>query len=166
MTTHDRGFTITRLIGAPREAVWRAWTDPAHLGWFFNPDHDPGVDAVSVDLRVGGAWRQRMVIGADTSYLTGGVYRAIDPPERLVFTWGAVGGWPELDPADPESAEAPLATVLLNDLGERTELVFRVDFPAGVDTERLQAWLARGIREGWTATIDRLVTATADSPVS
>lgn len=166
MTAHDRGFTITRLLGARREAVWRAWTDPAHLGWFFNPDHEPGVDAVSVDLRVGGAWRQRMVVGADTSYVTGGVYREIDPPERLVFTWGAVGGWPELDPADPESAEAPLATVLLNDLGERTELVFRVDFPAGVDTERLQAWLARGIREGWTETIDRLVTATAESRVS
>lgn len=107
-----------------------------------------------------------MVIDADTSYVTGGVYRVIDPPERLVFTWGAVGGWPELDLADPESAEAPLATVLLNDLGDRTELVFRIDFPAGVDTERLQAWLARGIRDGWTDTIDRLVAATAASRVS
>jgi uncharacterized protein YndB with AHSA1/START domain len=149
----DRSFTLTRVLDAPRERVFRAWTDPEHLQWFFSPEKPP-TEAIQVDLRVGGTWRQQMLVGQDTEYFTGGIYREIVPVERLVFTWGAVGGWPAIDPERPE--ESPVVTVLLNETGDKTEMVFHVSLPAHLSEQDVREWLAMGIREGWGDTIDRL----------
>ena len=66
-----REFTIRRHFGASRRALYRAWTEPAHLTWFFNPDQRRPDEPIEVDLRVGGAWRLRMVLDEQTDYLTG-----------------------------------------------------------------------------------------------
>jgi len=150
----ERSFTLTRILNAPRDLVFQAWTDPAHLGWFFSETTPPG-EPVEVDLRVGGAWRQRMIESADKEYVTGGVYREIVPVERLVFEFGAVGGWPEIRPGRVD--EVPVVTVQLNELGERTEMLLRVDLPARLSDAEVKAWLDLGIRDGWGMTIDRLV---------
>ena len=55
-------------------------------------------EPIELDLSVGGAWRQFMLIDEDTAYFTGGVYLEIVPDEKLVFAWGATDGWPKLDP--------------------------------------------------------------------
>jgi len=81
------------------------------------------------------------------------------PVEKLVFVWGAVGGWPEIDPARPDAGL--VATVELAEAGEKTEMVFRLDFPDGASDEEVRKLLAGGIREGWGDTIDRLVAAFA-----
>ena len=88
-TTTRRDLTIVRRLDAPRELVFQAWTDPVHLQWFANPTHPPH-ELITVDLRVGGAWRLQMIENEDKAYVTGGIYREIVPPEKLVFTWGAV----------------------------------------------------------------------------
>ena len=49
----ERGFTLTRMLDAPPDVVWQAWTEPQYLDWFFNPDTTP-TRPTSVDLRVGG----------------------------------------------------------------------------------------------------------------
>ena len=104
-----REFTLSWMLDAPPAKVFRAWTDPEHLQWFYN-DHQPiPDDPIEVDLRVGGVWRQRMVISEKTDYITGGVYREIVRDEKLVFSWGATDGWPELDPERLD--ENPLVTV-------------------------------------------------------
>ncbi|MFF1878621.1 SRPBCC domain-containing protein [Leifsonia sp. NPDC058230] len=160
-TETDRGFTLTRILDAPRALVFQAWTDPAHLGWFFS-GMQPAGEPIEVDLRVGGAWRQRMVVAEDTEYMTGGIYREIVPVERLVFEWGAEGGWPSIDPAHPDGT--PVVTVLLTEAGEsgeKTEMVFRVDIPGSMSGEAAQEWLATGMHDGWGMTIDRLVAAFA-----
>ncbi len=158
LSTYDekRGFTITRTIDAPRDEVWKAWTDPDHLQWFFNPATFPDTPA-QLDLRVGGEWRQQMIIDDHTRYVTGGIYREIVPPERLVFAWGARGGWPELVAGRLD--DAPLATVMLAAAGPSTEMRFTLQLPDHLDDERVREWLAMGIREGWAATLDRLVEA-------
>ena len=100
MTTDQmrREFTLSWTLDAPRAQVYRAWTDPDHLGWYYN-DHQPiPNEPIEVDLRVGGVWRQRMVIDDSTTFVTGGIYREIVEDERLVFTWGATDGWPKIDP--------------------------------------------------------------------
>jgi uncharacterized protein YndB with AHSA1/START domain len=154
-TTTDRGFTLTRTLNAPRATVWRAWTHPAELVWFLNPGHAPA-EPISVDLRVGGAFRVHMIINDDLDYMTGGIYREIVPVERLVFEWGAVGGWPNLDPANPD--DAPLTTVELTELDSgATRMSLRVSFPTSMQGARADEWLATGMNEGWDATIDRLV---------
>jgi uncharacterized protein YndB with AHSA1/START domain len=154
MTEPERGFTLSRILDAPRELVFRAWTDPRHLHWFFSPVAAV-TDPIEVDLRVGGAWRQRMIVDDDTQYVTGGVYREIVPPERLVFTWGAVDGWPRIDPDRPE--DGPVVTVTLTPIGERTEMVFHLGLPDHLPDDRVREWFAQGVRAGWSDTIDRLV---------
>jgi len=83
-----RTFTLTRLLDAPRELVFQAWTDPEHLQWFFS-DVAPPREPIELDLRVGGVWKQQMIVNESTEYFTGGVYREIVPGEKLVFVWGA-----------------------------------------------------------------------------
>lgn len=145
----DRSFTITRLLDAPPALVFEAWTDPDHLGWFFSGHGEP--EAPQVDLRVGGAWRQTMIISDDDRYVTGGVYREIVAGERLVFTWGAEGGWPELD------GEAPEVAVTLAEIDGQTEMTVTVSLPAHLTEEQVSEQLATGMNVGWRQTIDRLV---------
>jgi uncharacterized protein YndB with AHSA1/START domain len=153
--TLERGFTLKRILAAPRDLVFQAWIDPAHLQWFFNDTRAIPVDPIVVDLRVGGEWRQKMIIGDDLEYVTGGIYREIVPVERLVFTWGAVGGWPAIDREHPENDL--VVTVTFDDLGEQTEMTFHLAMPDHFSDERVREWLAKGIRGGWSDTIDRLV---------
>lgn len=156
MTTTARGFTLTRTLNAPRSAVWRAWTDPAELNWFLNPGSGTPLKPISVDLRVGGAFRVHMIVNDELDYMTGGIYREIVPIERLVFEWGAVDGWPKLDPAHPN--DAPLTTLEFSELGPHsTGFSLTVSFPDGMPGARADEWLATGMSEGWNMTIDRLV---------
>ena len=159
-----REFTMRRLIDAPRERVFRAWTDPEQLGWFFNPGTALPDERPEVDLRVGGQWRQRMVMGDSTEYYTGGIYREIVEPERLAFTWGASDGWPPLDPDRPE--DGILVTVLLNEAAEKTEMDFTVTLPPDITDDEVRDWLAKGIQAGWSDTIDRVVAVFASASAS
>jgi uncharacterized protein YndB with AHSA1/START domain len=122
MTTTDaarRNFTLAWTLDAPPAEVFRAWTDPDHLDWFFNDTNPIPSEPIELDLRVGGAWRQRMVIDESTNYMTGGVYREIVPDQKLVFAWGATG-WPQLDPDRLD--DSPLVTVTLDHVDGRTEM--------------------------------------------
>ena len=160
----ERGFTLRRILNAPRDLVFQAWTDPAHLQWYFNPSMPLPSEPIEVDLRVGGAWRVKMVINEKLQYFTGGIYREIVPGEKLVFTWGAVDGWPKVDSDHLE--DCPLVTVTLNELGargEKTEMIFQVALSEQLSDEQVREWLATGMRVGWSDTIDRIVTNFADA---
>ena len=114
---------------------------------------------IDLDLRVGGAWRQRMVISESTAYVTGGVYREIVPDEKLVFAWGATGGWPDLDPERLD--ESPQVTVLLSQIGGRTEMLVTVELPMSLSASEVEEWLSMGVRDGWRDTVDRLAASFA-----
>jgi len=146
-----RGFTLTRLLDAPVALVWRAWTEPGQLDWFFNPETRPSLPT-TVDLRVGGAWRQHMMINATTQYVTGGIFSEIVPQRRLVFAWGASGGWPDTDAGD-----GPQVTVDLTPLGPQTRLVLTLALPDELSEAEVQSWLDKGIEPGMSMTVDRLV---------
>jgi uncharacterized protein YndB with AHSA1/START domain len=154
----SRGFTLTRLLDASPATVFRAWTDPGQLGWFFNPNTVPDGPA-TVDLRVGGQWRQHMKIDATHQYITGGVYRDIVPGEKLVFSFGAVGGWPDIDLDRLD--DGPLVTVALRPVGARTELRLTLHLPDQLSDEKCRELLALGMEDGWGQTVDRLVAAFA-----
>src|ERR687897_1183102 len=158
-TTTERGFTVVRHLNAPRELVFRAWTEPEQLDkWYAGPGPSQNIPT-TVDLRVGGVWRLHMVENEDRSYITGGIYREIVPPEKLVFSWGAVDGWPEIDPARPD--DVPVATITLNDVGGSTEMIFHVGLADHLTEDQVQDWLATGMAEGWTHTVDRIIPSLA-----
>ena len=158
MTSPDatrRDFTLSWTLDATPAEVFRAWTDPDHLGWYYN-DHQPiPGEPIELDLRVGGTWRQRMVISPETEFVTGGVYREIVPDERLVFTWGAVDGWPKIDPDGLD--ESPRVTVTLVPVDDgQTEMSVHVELPASLSEEQVQEWWSLGVKNGWRDTVDRL----------
>jgi uncharacterized protein YndB with AHSA1/START domain len=138
-------FTITRVFDAPRELVFRAMTDPEQLTRWFGPRGlSTPRSTIDVDLRPGGQWRATMVVDADgTEYPTGGVYREVVEPERLVFTWVEPGA------ADPH--RTALISISLADLGGKTEMTFHQAGPADADSE-----VRAGMHDGWSQTLDKL----------
>src|SRR4051794_10574270 len=80
------GLTMTRVLSAPRERVWREWTEPdAFADWFGGPEAEIPLDTVAMDVRPGGAWRATMLHGG-REIRWKGEYVEVEPPERLVLT--------------------------------------------------------------------------------
>jgi uncharacterized protein YndB with AHSA1/START domain len=157
-----REFTLTYTFDSSPAEVFRAWTDPEHLDWFYNDAQPRPADPVELDLRVDGAWRQYMVIDEDTSYFTGGIYREIEPNEKLVFSWGATDGWPRLDPDKLD--DSPLVTVTLKEDRGRTRMTVHVELPAAFLTAEQPAGFLSLVEAGWRDTVDRLVADLAGLP--
>lgn len=129
---------LVRSFAAPRERVFRAFTDPHVLTKWFGP---PGGSAPSadIDLRIGGDYRIAMLppIG-DVLYLVG-TYREVRPPERLSFTWVWEG----------MGSEETLVTLEFMDRQGLTEMV--------LTHERFPTPESRGFHEnGWTSALERL----------
>ncbi len=80
---------LTRRFKAPREAVFRAWTDPEAFAQWMGPEGVAARD-VKIDLREGGGYSLVMDGSEGGAHPLSGTYREIAPPSRLVFTfvWG------------------------------------------------------------------------------
>lgn len=111
------GIAITRVFDAPRERVWREWTEPgAFADWFGAAGGEVPLPTVSMDVRPGGSWRLTMLAGPERREIHWqGVYREVVEPERLVFTVSD----------EPDDDRYELIVVQLIDLGDgRTEMRF------------------------------------------
>lgn len=85
--TADRELTITRVLDAPRDLVWRAWTDPLHVMQWMGPKIFTS-PSCEMDLRPGGAYRVCLRPNdGEPDIFFQGVYQEIDKPQRLVFTF-------------------------------------------------------------------------------
>jgi uncharacterized protein YndB with AHSA1/START domain len=132
----DREFTITRVFDAPRELVWRAWTDPEHMSRWFGPHgFTTPLATVTMDVRPGGTFEFTMVSDDDGNEIpSGGTFLEVVEPERLV--------WRDRD-------IDLLVTVTFADLGERTEMTCHVVGKTG----GAQAY------DGWSTMFDKLAEA-------
>ena len=139
--TTATSLRISRIIPAPVEKVFEAWTKPEILSRWAAPE---GINHISydVDLRVGGAYTLVMRNDEGALHTAIGEYREIDPPNRLVYTWD----WKEDGyRMDVET----LVTVELKPVGGATEVLLTHElFPA----EEAVA----GHNEGWTSCLNRL----------
>ncbi|GAB3116640.1 hypothetical protein GCM10027055_26500 [Janibacter alkaliphilus] len=150
MSTETDSITLTRTLDAPRETLWRAWTDPEIAARWWHP-HDVTVaeGSTHIDLRVGGEYGYLMVDRDGGEYPTGGTYLELDPPGRLVCTWR--------EPGD-EDGIAPVLTLDLADLGDgRTEMTFHLAKVPGESHE--------GIDSGWREAFEELETTLARGDV-
>ena len=131
--------TVTRLINAPREEVYAAWSDTEQAKKWSAPE---GLTCPSYesDDRVGGRYRLEMHGPDGDTYIATGVYRVVDPPSKLVYTWR----WE----SDPELET--LVTVLFKEKGKKTELTV---IHEGLPTESHQ----KDHEQGWSESIDKFV---------
>ncbi|GAA1277877.1 SRPBCC family protein [Streptomyces javensis] len=74
-------ITISRDLDAPRETVWRVWTEPEYFARWFGA----APESVDLDVRPGGAWRATVATPAGEMPMRG-VYREVVGRERLVWT--------------------------------------------------------------------------------
>ena len=77
-------FTMTRVFDAPRELVFRMWTDPNHVAWWWGP-RNFALTVHEMDVRPGGRWRYTMHAPDGTDYPGVVVYTAVDPPTHLAY---------------------------------------------------------------------------------
>src|SRR5512140_493447 len=100
-------LVISRIIDAPLDLVWQAWTDPQHVMRWWGPQYWDSPSA-KIDLREGGkyifAMRAPQEQGGQVSY-TAGVYKRIVPMELLEFTQGLSDQ--DGNPIDPAQAGMP-----------------------------------------------------------
>jgi uncharacterized protein YndB with AHSA1/START domain len=143
----ERVLVITRIFDAPRELVFRAWTDPEHVRNWWGPKDYPAVH-LTMDVRPGGRWRNCLRSTETGEHLwQGGEFREVVPPERLVFTFA----WDE----EGERGLETLVTVTFAELDGKTLMTFRHEPFRSVEERD-------GHRGGWTSTFDRLVEHLAD----
>jgi uncharacterized protein YndB with AHSA1/START domain len=126
---------------APREEVWREWTEPERFAdWYGGPDFPIPLDTVAMDVREGGKWNLVMIAGPREIHWDG-EYIEVKEPERLVFT---VSDQPEEDVYD-------LCTVVLTDLdGDRTEMLFQQS------GGHMSAEAYRRAAQGWSGFFERI----------
>ena len=117
----DTQILITREFGAPRDLVWRAYTEPELIKRWWAGQKGK-VTSVEVDLRVGGGWRYVMVANGGFEVAFHGEFREVAAPERLVNT-EAYEGIPDPD------GNAGLVTVTLTEQDGRTYLEALCEYP-------------------------------------
>jgi uncharacterized protein YndB with AHSA1/START domain len=84
----DREIALSRVIAAPRELVFKAWTDPQHLPNWFGPEGF-GIETTEIDIRVGGRWRFAMVAPNGLRYDNRMLFLRIEPPHLLELDHGS-----------------------------------------------------------------------------
>jgi uncharacterized protein YndB with AHSA1/START domain len=142
-------LTITRVFEAPRELVFKAWTDSAH-GNDWSAPRGFTVAAFEADLRPGGAWRLRMRTPEGKELGVGGVYREIVPPERLVATEVFDDAWYPGEAVD---------TMVMDEQDGKTTLTVTVLYESQEARDAvLQSDMARGAAESYDKLAELLAT--------
>jgi uncharacterized protein YndB with AHSA1/START domain len=153
-------LTIMRVFDAPRDLVWKAWTDPELFMRWWGPKNFTA-PVSKIDLRVGGKYLHCMRGPDGKDYWSTGVYREIVPKERIVCTdsfadekgnvvpashYGMTGDWPlEL-----------LVTVMFEETGGKTKMILRHEgIPSGMMRELTEA--------GWNESFDKLAESIVTS---
>jgi uncharacterized protein YndB with AHSA1/START domain len=117
----------TRVFDAPRELVFSAWTDPKHLAQWWGPNGFTTTTS-AFDMRPGGVWRFVMHGPDGRDYQNRITFDEVVPPERIAYRHGGA------DDVEPVQFKT---TVVFEDLGGRTRLTWRGEFPSAAERDRV-----------------------------
>ena len=135
----ETALQLKRTFTAPRERVFRAWTDAKELALWFAPSSDYTTIITELDLRVGGKYQLEMHHKNGNVHQLHGTYRQIKPPEKLVYTWN----W-QKDESKPES----VVTIEFRDLGGSTEVCLTHEHLPNAEEREKHS-------HGWTGCFDQ-----------
>jgi uncharacterized protein YndB with AHSA1/START domain len=139
-----RSIIATRVLDAPRELVWTAWTKPEHLAQWWGPDGFSTTTS-AYDLRPGGVWRFVMHGPDGRDYENRITFDEIVKPERIRYHHG--GG----DDVEPVQFRT---TVTFEDISGKTRLTLHAVFPSAAARERVIKQY--GADKGAVQTLSRL----------
>jgi uncharacterized protein YndB with AHSA1/START domain len=150
----NRELVITRIFAAPRELVFKAFTECERLMRWWGPKGST-LPVCKIDLRVGGVWHYCMRSPEGQDSWGTGVYREIVEPERIVYTDSFSDAEGNVVPASHYGMSGDwslelLVTVTFEEHEGKTKLTMRqVGIPAGEDSDLTEA--------GWNESFDKLV---------
>jgi uncharacterized protein YndB with AHSA1/START domain len=137
--TSDREISTTRVFDAPRELVWKVWTEPEHIAKWWGP-RGFSTTTEKMDVRPGGEWRHVMHGPDGKDYQNRITYVEVVKPERIVY--------------DHDSFPPFRAFVTFTAVGEKTELSMRMLFETAELRDKTDKTF--GAIKGQKETIDRL----------
>lgn len=156
--TELKEFVISRLLDAPRERVWRAWTDQKEMDQWFGPKGMATVQSKG-EFKAGGV---RLVAMKGPDGKVGwnrAAYREITPPSKLVWvtSFSDENGGLTRHPMAPTWPLEMLTTVILEEKEGKTLLTVRW-MPINSSDEENQTFMAgfEGMKGGWGGTFERL----------
>lgn len=167
-TDVDRPFVITRVFRAPREIVWKAWTEADALARWFGPK-TVTLPHCTLDLREGGTFHYCMRPAEGPDSWGKWVFREIVKPDRLVFvvSFADEAGRAIRAPFDETWPLEMLSKVTFSEhAGFGHGTVVTIEWTPHNPTEAERRTFAAGhdgMRQGWTGTLDRLAEVLADS---
>lgn len=151
-------IVLTRVFDAPRERVWKAWTDPEEVKRWWGPKAFTAPVA-EIDLRVGGKYLYCMRAPDGKDYWSTGVYREIVSMRKLVSTDSFADEKGNVVPASYYGmrSDAPLemlVTLTFEDIEGKTKLTLRhAGFPVGEEKALAE--------QGWSESLDKLAASLA-----
>lgn len=149
-TTAERAMVTTRVFDAPRELVFKAWTDPELIPRWWGP-RGFTTTVHEMDVRVGGLWRLTMHGPDGVDYPNRSVYVDVRPPERLAYTHFA----------DEEGTRVHFEmTATFEERDGKTHLTMEMLFPSAAEREEAAKF---GAVEGAQQTLDRLAELLAQT---
>lgn len=145
-------LTITRIFDAPRELVWKAWTDPKHFIQWWGPKNFT-TPTCKIDLHVGGKlfYCMRSPEGQDIWGI--GVYKEINPPEKIVFSDSFADAEGNIVSAQyygmsPDVPLEMMITVMFENIGEKTKMILKHACLPKVEIDMAGT--------GWSESLDKL----------
>jgi uncharacterized protein YndB with AHSA1/START domain len=146
--TEERELVLTRVFDAPRDLVWKAWTEPERVVQWMGPRGFTST-ILKADFRPGGAYRFHMRGPDGTDHWQQGVYREIVKPERIVCTYA----W--ADAEGKATRPETLLTVSFAEQGDKTMLTLHQAVFESVTARDLHG-------EGWSSSLERLAECLAN----
>lgn len=158
----ERELVITRIINAPRDLVFKAWTEPERVMRWYGPK-GYSMPFCKIDLRPGGVFHYCMRSPEGRDFWGKGIYREIVAPERIVYTdvlSDAKGN--TIDPAHygmgSDWPTETVVTVTFVEHGGKTKITLQHSVPESVAKRT-------GARQGWIETLDRLAEDLAHTDI-
>jgi len=143
----DRAMFYERTFDAPRDVVWKAWTEPTIAAWFGPAGFRTTIH--EMDVRPGGKWLFTMHGPDGTDYPNRVVYLEVDPPRKLVY-----------DQGNPNEINSHLVTLTLTERDGRTDMTFRMVFAS---PEHKQLVIEQyGAQKGLVENMDRFAAWLAE----
>ena len=146
----DREITITRVLNAPRELVYKVWTDPSHIARWWGPKGFT-TRVTEFDLRPGGQWRYVMVAPDGKEYPGKGVFREIVPLTKIVASDEFDEGFDKVSNLDLPGEM--VTTTTFEDCDGKTKLTIEIVHESAEDRRKHEAM---GVVGGWNSSLDCL----------
>ena len=151
-------FVITRVFDAPRDLVWKAFTEPQRMKEWWGPKGATVIKS-EMDLRPGGSYHYAMRTPDGATIWGKFVYREITPPSQIVFvsSFSDEAGSVTHHPMAPTWPLQMLPIFSFEEEGEKTRFTVRCS-PLNA-TEEEQVTFAAGhasMQQGWGGTLDKL----------